>query len=372
MRGDAEQGLCELSDRGNQKILDVLACQNDRGVLLADTLHSVSDIFDCRHVGKEQIQLVDARRRLALTEKLIAHEGQDVEQHGVLEPLVGVHQALHAEDEEVAVRDVGVSVEILGLGTDAHGMDSEAHVLQGVLCIEVLPLLVVAVEFFLAQLVEVLHDREVRGLLRAVVCGVGNAEAGIQLGEQNLNGVDLRIGEILIAAEKVLEESDVLGQPRHLLERFRRGGVDVLNAVRPCLRLEGIDRILAAHEVDIATAQGIAEFLILGLGVQADDCLARLSDIGQNQLEQIALTLAAVAEDQDVACGLILGAAVKVHEDIRAVLVPPDIQSLWVGLAREVERVEVCHAGCGKDSFILRTELIVSGRDHGQESFFLP
>ena len=81
-------------------------------------------------------------------------------------------------------------------------MDSEAHVLQRVLCIEVLPLLVVAVEFFLAQLVEVLHDREVRGLLRAVVGGVGDAEAGIQLGEQNLNGVDLRIGEILIAAEK--------------------------------------------------------------------------------------------------------------------------------------------------------------------------
>ena len=279
---------------------------------------------------------------------------------------------LHAEDEEVAVRDVGVSVEILGLGTDAHGMDSEAHVLQGVLCIEVLPLLVVAVEFFLAQLVEVLHDREVRGLLRAVVCGVGNAEAGIQLGEQNLNGVDLRIGEILIAAEKVLEESDVLGQPRHLLERFRRGGVDIFDAVRPRFRLQGVDRVLAAHEVDIAAAQSITEFLILGLRVQADDRLARLSDVGQDQLEQIALALTAVAEDQDVACGLILGAAVEVHEDIRAVLVPSDIQSLGIGLAREVKRVEVRHTGCGKDSFILRSELIVSGRNHGQESFFLP
>ena len=371
MRGDAEQRFCELSDRGDQKILDVLACQNDRGVFLADTLHCVSDIFDGRHVGKEQIQLIDTGCRLALSEELIAHEGQDVEQHGVLEPLVGVHQALHSEDEEVTVRDVGVSVEILGLGADAHGMDSEAHVLQGVLRIEVLPLLVVAVEFFLAQLVEVLHDRKVRGLLRAVVGGVGDAEAGVQLREQDLNGVDLRVREILVAAEKVLEKGDVLGQSRDFLEGFRRGGVDILDAVRPCLRLEEIDRVLAAHEVDIAAAQSIAEFLILGLGVQADDCLTRLSDVGQNKLEQIALALAAVAEDQDVACGLILGAAVKVHEDIRAVLVSPDIQSLRVGLAREVERVEVCHAGCGKDSFILRTELIVSGRDHGQESFFL-
>ena len=50
-----------------------------------------------------------------------------------------------------------------------------------------------------------------------------------------------------------------------------------------------------------------------------------------------------------------------------------DLQTaLRVYLAGVAERVEVCHAGCGKDSFILRTELIVSGRDHGQESFFLP
>lgn len=372
MRGDAEQGLCELSDRGNQKILDVLACQNDRGVLLADTLHSVSDIFDCRHVGEEQIQFVNACRCLALSEKLIRHEGQDIEQHGILEPLVSVHQALHTEDEEMAVGDVGVSVEILGLRADAHGMDSEAYVLQSVLRVEVFPLLVVAVEFFLAQLIEVLHDWEVRGLLRAVVGGVGDAEAGIQLGEQNLNGVDLRIGEVLVAAEEVLEEGDMLGEPRNLLKRFRRGRVNVLNAVRPCFRLQGVDRVLAAHEVDIAAAQSITEFLILGLRVQADDRLARLSDVGQDQLEQIALALAAVAEDQDVARCLVLGAAVEVHEDVRAVLVPSEIQSLGIGLAGEIERIEVCHAGCRKDPFILYSELIVSRRDYGQESFFLP
>ena len=95
----------------------------------------------------------------------------------------------------------------------------------------------------------------------------------------------------------------MLGQPRDLLEGFRRGGVDILDAVRPCLRLEGIDRVLAAHEVDIAAAQSIAEFLIFRLGVQADDRLARLTDVSQNQLEQIALALAAVAEDQGPGTG---------------------------------------------------------------------
>lgn len=372
MRGDAEQGLCEFSDRGDQKILDVLACQNDRGVLLADTLHSVSDIFNCRHVGEEQVQLIDARRRLALTEKLIAHEGQDVKQHGVLEPLVGIHQALHTEDEEVAVGDIGVSVEILGLRADAHGMDSEAHVLQGVLRVEVFPLLVVAVKLFLAQLIEVLHDREVRGLFGAVVGGIGDAEAGVQLGEQDLDGVDLRIGKILVAAEEIFQEGDVLGQPCNLLESFRRGGVDVFNAVRPCFRLQGVDGVLSAHEVDITASERRAEFLILGFGIQADDRLAGLADVGQDQLQEVALALAAVAEDQDVARCLVLGAAVEVHEDVRAVLVPSEIQSLGIGLAGEIERIEVCHAGCRKDPFILYSELIVSGRDHGQKSFFLP
>ena len=38
---------------------------------------------------------------------------------------------------------------------------------------------------------------------------------------------------------------------------------------------KGVDRVLAAHEVDIAAAQSITEFLILGLRVQADDRLAR-------------------------------------------------------------------------------------------------
>lgn len=372
MRGDAEQGLRELSDRGNQKILDVLACQNDRGVLLANALHGVADIFDCRHVGEEQIQLVDACRCLALSEKLIAHKGQDVEQHGVLEPLIGVHQAFHTEDEKMAVGDVGVSVEILGLSADAHGMDSEAHVLQSVLRVEVFPLLVVAVEFFLAQLVEVLHDWEVRGLLGAVVGGVSNAEAGIQLGEQDLDGVDLRIGEVLVAAEEIFQEGNMLRQPCDLLEGLRRGGVEIFNAVRPCFRLERVNRVLSAREVDITASERRAEFLILGFGVQADDRLARLSDIGQNQLEQITLSLAAVAEDQDVAGSLVLGTTVEVHEDVRAVLVPSEIQSLRIGLAGEVERIEVCHAGCRKDSFILRSELIVTGRDHGQKSFFLP
>ena len=66
------------------------------------------------------------------------------------------------------------------------------------LCVQVLPLLVVGHEFFLAQLIEVLHDGEIRRLFGAVVRAVGNAEPGIQLGQQDLNGIDLHIREIFI------------------------------------------------------------------------------------------------------------------------------------------------------------------------------
>ena len=66
MSRDAEQGLCEFPNGWNQKILDILRSQNDRGILFAHTLHSVADIFNCRHIGQEQIQLINGCRRIAL------------------------------------------------------------------------------------------------------------------------------------------------------------------------------------------------------------------------------------------------------------------------------------------------------------------
>ena len=116
-------------------------------------------------------------------------------------------------------------------------MDAEADLLERFLCIEVFSLLVISHKLFLAELVKVLHDRKVRGLLYTIVRTVGNAESGVQLGEQDFNGVDLRIGKILVAAEEVFQKSNVLTEPCDFLERFRRSSVDILNAVCPCFRL---------------------------------------------------------------------------------------------------------------------------------------
>ena len=86
-----------------------------------------------------------------------------------------------------------MSVEILAFRTNAHGVDAEAYLLQGFLSIEVFSPPVVGHEFFLTQLIEVLHDGKIRGAFDAVIGAVGDAEAGIELGKQDFNGVDLCI-----------------------------------------------------------------------------------------------------------------------------------------------------------------------------------
>ena len=60
-------------------------------------------------------------------------------------------------------------------------MDAEAHLLERLLGVEVSALLVVGHEFFLAQLIKVLHDGIVGGPQFAVVGAVGNTESGVEL-----------------------------------------------------------------------------------------------------------------------------------------------------------------------------------------------
>ena len=67
------------------------------------------NILDGSTVGRDRDTARQWRLRISFAQKLVAHEGKHIEQHGVLEPAVGIHQALHAETEEVIVRDVGVA-----------------------------------------------------------------------------------------------------------------------------------------------------------------------------------------------------------------------------------------------------------------------
>ena len=103
-----------------------------------------------------------------------------------------------------------MAVEVFAFRADTHGVDAETDLLERFLCVEVFAFFVIGHKLFLAQLIEILHDRKVRRLFHAVIRTVGDTETGIQLGEQDFDGVDLRIGEILVAAEKIFQKGNVL------------------------------------------------------------------------------------------------------------------------------------------------------------------
>ena len=55
MRRDTEQRLGELPYLRYEEILDVLRSQYEGGLLFTDALHTVSDILDSGHIGKEKV-----------------------------------------------------------------------------------------------------------------------------------------------------------------------------------------------------------------------------------------------------------------------------------------------------------------------------
>ena len=96
------------------------------------------------------------------------------------------------------------------------------------------------------------------------------------------------------------------------------------------------------------------------LGIQCDNGFPGLQQIEDEELHQIAFPLAGVTENEDVGRGLILVTLIEVHEDVAAVLVPPDIEALCVRFAGIIEGIKVCHGVGRQDSFKLRSKGIVA------------
>ena len=75
-----------------------------------------------------------------------------------------------------------MTVEVFTLATHTHGVDAEAHLLEGFLRVKVFSSLIVGHEFFFAQLIEILHRREVCAFLLGIVGCIRDTEPRIQLG----------------------------------------------------------------------------------------------------------------------------------------------------------------------------------------------
>ena len=117
-------------------------------------------------------------------------------------------------------------------------MNAEADFLQCFFGVEIFSLFVVGHKFFFAQLIQILHDRIIGRFHFAVVCRVGYAEPGVQLGKQDFNRVNLTIGKILVTAEKVFQVCDVLTESCYLSESSGRVRITVaIVSVAPRFRL---------------------------------------------------------------------------------------------------------------------------------------
>ena len=73
---------------------------------------------------------------LPTVKKLIRHEGQHIEQHGVADIFSGTQHSLDAKDKKAAGGDVGVSIEELCVRTLAHGVQPQQDFLQELFRIE--------------------------------------------------------------------------------------------------------------------------------------------------------------------------------------------------------------------------------------------
>ena len=262
MSRDGKQGLCELLDLGQQKILDILTGQNDRGFLFTHSLGGVSDIFDCREVREEEIQLIDGSCGVSFGQELVIHIREDVEQHRILELLVGIHQALNAKADEPVIADIGVSVEELTFSTYAHGVESKAEFTKKVFGEKRLRAFLVLHILILYDGVQVSHDGIVLGFELVIVGVIMDAELAVEPCQKDFKCIDLSVIEILIDSEEVLEVGDVLGEASCLAECFGGIVIHIIGVVRPLLGFERIDDILTTHEVNVATTEVIGQILI--------------------------------------------------------------------------------------------------------------
>ena len=98
----------------------------------------------------------------------------------------------------------------------------------------------------------------------------------------------------------------MLAEEGALAEGFR-GCLVLLGVHAPRLGLQRVDAVPAVHQVHEASAQVMAQVDELMLRVEADGGLAALQDVAQEQLQQVALALAGIAQDQDAGGGLVLG-----------------------------------------------------------------
>ena len=138
--------------------------------------------------------------------------------------------------------------------------------------------------------------------------------------------------EVLVDPEDVPQKGDVLGQ-QGAPEGGGRVRVIRLTAIVPVPGLQQIDADPAAEQIHKAAPQVAAQLLHLMLRVQGEDGLAGLQHVAQQKLQQVALALSAIAQDQGAGVSLVAGSPIQVHDDIGTILLVAQIEAAGIRLA---------------------------------------
>ncbi|MPN14649.1 hypothetical protein SDC9_161976 [bioreactor metagenome] len=156
-----------------------------------------------------------------------------------------------------------------------------------------------------------------------------------------------------------------------LEKRLRRILVARAAALIPCLGLQRVDHILAAHEIDEAPIEVFREIHVLMLRVEANHALSGFQNVAEDELEKIAFALSAVSEDQDVGIGFVIVTLIEIHDDVGAKLVPSKIKAVGIGFTAVVKGIEICHRAGRQDSFKLRSKHIPAAGPHSLKALLL-
>ena len=217
-----------------------------------------------------------------------------------------------------------MSIEKLRVRALAHGVQPQQHLTQDLLGVELVSGHVIAFVLRLDQVIEVGEGWIALRPHPAEVGTVCDAPFPIQLGEHDLNGVDMGIREILVGAEEVLEEGNVLRQQGAFSEGFRCGLIFGVTAVIPKLDKEAAalpaeeqpakptkfetdkEKLRQAIRTALSSAASYGEFaaVLLQQGVTVKESRGRLSYLTPDRTKPI--TARKLGDDFDRAAVLTL------------------------------------------------------------------
>ena len=107
-----------------------MTCQYEGRFFLTHALERVADVLDGNRVGQPDIQLVQRCDGVALSEQLVRHIRQQIQQNRASHILRHGQQTFHAEHQKARRGQIRVTVEEFRVRAAAHGVQPQQDLLE--------------------------------------------------------------------------------------------------------------------------------------------------------------------------------------------------------------------------------------------------